>query len=261
MYLQKNCRFAKKIKRPIMYKLITILLLLINSLNAQTYKITPENSGSLVGLSIISAYAAYELKFNAPKFFYQVESDRNENKSITFKPLYTYEKISVGLIGASSLASGLQILSHKKSSHSLVVGTMALEALMLNHTIFGFYKAGNLNLMKQEKIGDKKSPFISNPLSSQVSAVSFFTAKTLSDCDAIAPKYKKYVWGCAFSVSIATTYLQYQKTGNLKEAIIGSSIGALMGYLVPSIHKSQTRWEIYPNYNRYGLGLGFASRF
>lgn len=70
---------------------------------------------------------------------------------------------------------------------------------------------------------------------------SFFTAKVWSDYHPYS-KWKPFVWAAAATVPAVTGYLRYKAGAHyFTDVVAGYAVGALVGYLVPQLHKIDTR--------------------
>ena len=76
---------------------------------------------------------------------------------------------------------------------------------------------------------------------SVAASLSFCTAKIWSDYHPES-KWKPLVWGAAAVIPAATGYFQYRaEDRNFKDVAAGFAMGALVGYLVPQLHKIDRR--------------------
>ncbi len=76
---------------------------------------------------------------------------------------------------------------------------------------------------------------------SVAASLSFCTAKIWSDYHPES-KWKPLVWGAAAAIPAATGYFQYRSENrNFKNVAAGYALGAVVGYLVPHLHKIDRR--------------------
>ncbi len=165
------------------------------------------------------------------------------------------------LYATSVLPFGL-LFSSQLKNNKLQFLTMFGEVVALNGGITSVVKSSvkrfrpyayNSNVPMEEKLSlDTRKSFFSGH-TSHTAAVSFFAANVYAD---IYPnsKYKYIVWSGAALLPAVTGFLRYKAGKHFASDILtGYSMGALVGYLIPYLHKNKLS-----NITLYGSSNGFA---
>ncbi|MFS4446486.1 phosphatase PAP2 family protein [Maribacter sp. 2307UL18-2] len=109
-----------------------------------------------------------------------------------------------------------------------------------------------------------KRSFYSGHVAASATAM-FFAAKVYSDFHPRSP-LRPYFWTAAFTVPAAIGYLRL-KAGKhyLTDIVLGYTLGALTGYLVPELHKKKEKsFQLYPSAGLTPMGRevnGLAIRY
>lgn len=127
-----------------------------------------------------------------------------------------------------------------------VISTMYLETALVNFGVTELTKvlakrtrpfAYNRNVDDQKKLKrDVRKSFISGH-TSHVAASTFFAAKALTDLNPDS-KYNSVYWATAATIPALTAYLRVKGGKHFPtDVLVGYAVGALIGVLVPELHK------------------------
>ena len=153
-------------------------------------------------------------------------------------------------------------LDKSKSDYLLMFGeTFALNGAVtllvkssINRTRPYAYNATVPLGKKLEK--DAKKSFFSGH-TSQSASLAFFSAKVFADLYPDS-KYKKLVWTGAIVLPAATAYFRYKAGQHFPtDVLTGYAVGAIIGYIIPMIHKTSSR----NNVQIYGSSNGLAAQW
>ena len=148
----------------------------------------------------------------------------------------------------SSFATPLALLAFDETRGDAgTLGLIFLETVMLNEALTGITKAlisrprpytYNQNAPEAVRTSRENTFSFFSGHTSHSAAVSFFTAKTLSDY-VDRPGVRAVAWTGAFLLPAATGFFRYKAGKHFpSDVIIGYIVGATVGFVVPHIHKT-----------------------
>lgn len=163
---------------------------------------------------------------------------------------YTADVISdVGLVG-SMLVGFAPYLGDRCRSEEFAVLGMALETFFISNALtnvfkFGFKRVRPYAYLDETPIDRRLSvgAGFSFPSGHTSSAASFcfFSARVYSELYPNS-KWKKIVWAGAILVPAITGYSRYSGGNHFPtDVIAGYALGAATGYLIPALHKSDSK--------------------
>ena len=185
----------------------------------------------------------------------------------------------IGLYGAPAIAittSAYYAFAHKDSpfiNDALTLSVLWLETNLLTYGLTELSKRWvlrtrpfvyNPNAPLHEKIDiDARKSFFSGH-TSIAAANSFFAAKVFSDYYPDS-KWNPYIWGLAAALPAWTAWERIQAGKHFPtDVLVGYTIGALCGYLIPQLHKKKIEKEsavsFYPMGGASYNGLSFVWR-
>jgi membrane-associated phospholipid phosphatase len=154
---------------------------------------------------------------------------------------------------------GLLMLSNKVNNEPLKVGALYLETmaimgvsytwtLSLTHRIRPYVYNPDVEFHKKLGRGTTNSLYAGHPASA--AAATFFAAKVFSDYNP-GSKLRPFIW-CAAAIPPAVVgYYRYRHGQHFpSDIILGISLGAAIGILVPQLHKvsNKTNLSLIPTY-------------
>lgn len=162
------------------------------------------------------------------------------------------------------------VLSKQGKSEWEALSIMYLETLIINTAITSLSKVMftrtrpfvyNENIPIEQKLNkDAQHSFFSGHVST-VSAMSFFTATVLSDLHPDS-KYKWLWWSGAASIPAIAAYTRYEAGRHFPtDVIVGYGVGAIIGYLIPKIHKvdsNKLKLDVIPSQTSVSLSLKYT---
>lgn len=148
----------------------------------------------------------------------------------------------------SSFATPLALLAFDETrSDAGTLGLILLETVMLNEALTGITKAlikrprpytYNRNAPEAVRTSRENTFSFFSGHTSHSAAVSFFTAKTISDY-VDRPGVRAVAWTGAFLLPAATGVFRYKAGKHFpSDVIVGYLVGATVGFVVPHIHKT-----------------------
>ena len=164
----------------------------------------------------------------------------------------------------SSFAAPLALLTFGDTRHDAgTLGLILLETMMLNEALTGITKAlvkrprpYTYNQRAPEAVRTARENTFSffSGHTSHSAAMSFFTAKTLSDY-VDRPGVRTAAWTSAILLPAATGFFRYKAGKHFpSDVVVGYLVGASVGFLVPHLHKTDAD-EDGGNANSGGLPL------
>jgi membrane-associated phospholipid phosphatase len=149
----------------------------------------------------------------------------------------------------TSFASPLTLLAFDETrADAGILGLILLETIAINETITGITKAlvkrprpYTYNREAPEEVRSMRGNTFSffSGHTSYSAALSFFTAKTISDY-VDKSNVRTLAWTGAFLLPAATGYFRYRAGKHFpSDVIVGYVVGASLGYLIPHIHKAE----------------------
>ena len=197
-------------------------------------------------------------------------ADVNKFDRHAIGPYRTYKAGDFLLYG--SLLLPLTFLSNKEMKRDIkILGIIGLEVLLfqagLNFVVKGISQRIRPYVYDSESGIDKKTSkaaklsFYSGHTST-TAAISFYTAKVFSDYlpDGLT---KTLIWTGAIIYPAAVGYLRVASSNHFPtDVIVGYSVGALLGYYIPQMHKKDRveGLSIFPSveYNYYTLNAVYS---
>ena len=148
----------------------------------------------------------------------------------------------------SSFAAPLAVLAFDDArSDAGTLGLILLETVMLNEALTGITKAlvsrprpYTYNQQAPEAVRTSRENTFSffSGHTSHSAAVSFFTAKTISDY-VDRPGVEAATWAGAILLPAATGFFRYKAGKHFpSDVVVGYLVGASVGFLVPHIHEA-----------------------
>ena len=220
------------------------------------YQLNWEKEAIILGTGAALMGVGFATRNNVVPYTYaellKLDLDRNNVLSIDRGATYTYSASARNVSDVllfSSFALPLTTLASKRMRKdyfkitTLLVETMMIVdglTMMSKHLVkrprpFVF----NPNVDIAHKLeGNARKSFFSGHVSS-TAALSFFTAKVFSDYYPDS-KLKPYVWTAAALIPATTAYLRYKGGKHyLSDVAVGYGVGALVGFLIPHLHKTK----------------------
>lgn len=162
------------------------------------------------------------------------------------------------------------ILSSDMRKETKVIATMYAETFSLNLVSTSLVKF----------VSKRNRPFVYNPdvdinkkmrknarmsfysgHTSHTAAMSIFTAKVFSDFYPDS-KWKPLVWTTAFAIPAFTGYLRYKAGKHYPSDIFtGLTMGALIGYFIPELHKMKARLPENLRVHTHQSGVSLSLQF
>ena len=150
----------------------------------------------------------------------------------------------------SSFAAPLALLAFDETrSDAGTLGLILLETVMLNEALTGITKAlvkrprpytYNQNAPEAVRTSRENTFSFFSGHTSHSAAVSFFTAKTISDY-VDRPGVRTVAWTGAILLPAATGFFRYQAGKHFpSDVVVGYLVGASVGFLVPHLHKTDS---------------------
>ena len=173
--------------------------------------------------------------------------------------------ITSDLLVCSSFAAPLALLAFSETRGDAgTLGLILLETMMLNEALTGITKAlvkrprpYTYNRDAPEAVRTSRENTFSffSGHTSHSAAMSFFTAKTLSDY-VDRPGVRAVAWTGAFLLPAATGFFRYKAGKHFpSDVIVGYIVGATVGFVVPHIHKSSRGGDAGSNATSGGMPL------
>ena len=213
-----------------------------------SWKLDAPMAGVSLGLNATSFLMERQLKPLSPAEYLNL--NRQDvwaiDRSATYNWSPTAAKISDGFLIFGILSPTLLFLDKEIRKDALTITTMGLQTIALSNGLTTLTK----NLVKRARpfmynievpnsYKDKKDARLSffSGHTSATAAMSFFTAKVYHDYHP-GDRSRLWVWGGAALVPAVTGYLRW-KAGKhyFTDIITGYVIGALVGIIVPELHK------------------------
>ncbi len=229
----------------------------IQQLNAQnkiqTYSWSWHQDGLKLGLGAAATGTGLYLKSIAPKasstdlLLLDPNSIMGFDRGAVSHYSGTAKSMSdVFLISGIVLPLILQIDKKVKNQNGAVLG-MAIETLLITHGITAIIKSTtrrfrpytyNIRIPDEQRLtSSARESFLSGHVST-VAAGSFFTAKVLTDLYPDS-RLKPLIWASAAILPTVTGYLRYEAGRHFPTDIIGGyALGAIVGILIPIMHKT-----------------------
>lgn len=195
--------------------------------------------------------------------FLQIKSEKATEENVTLLDRAGVKPIDRGAIGNYSSSAdqisdimlftcvalpGTVFITQKGKIETKTVPVMVFEAFSINGGITSTMKAlfkryrpytyNNTLTVQQRTGGSARESFPSGHVSN-TAVGAFLTARILNDLYPDS-KLKPYMWIAAASIPAATGYFRYKAGKHFPTDIMaGYLIGATIGYIVPTIHKSK----------------------
>ena len=215
---------------------------------ALSWKLDAPMAGVSLGLNTTSFFLERNLQPLSPAAYLSL--DRTNVWSIDRSATYNWSpsaaKISDGFLVFGILSPTLLFLDKDIRKDALTITTMGLQTIALSNGLTTLAKTlvkrprpfmYNMDVPYSYK--DKKDARLSffSGHTSATAAMSFFTAKVYHDYHP-GERSRLWVWGGAALVPAVTGYLRW-KAGKhyFTDIITGYVIGALVGIIVPELHK------------------------
>jgi len=231
---------------------LVVWSLAISTLWGQTYELQTGQelglTGGGVGLSVTSGFFARDVKLLTPEEIAQLDPDEimGMYRWVTRQFSVSAQKVSDVFLYSSFAMPATLYLDQPARTEAGKVGLLYLETLLIT--------TGLTNLVKVAV--RRKRPFMYNdsaPIdlkmkksaqysffsghTSVTASMSFLTAKLYHDFypDSSA---RPYVWATAAIIPALTGYLRIRGGKHfVTDVVVGYAVGALVGILVPQIHK------------------------
>lgn len=202
---------------------------------------------SLLGLALNETThpnTAEEVNRLTPNQWLRLDQDANDNRSSAA------DHASDWLLKGSAAMPALLMADPDIRREASKIGILLSESFLLTNGVTTVTKrlflrnrpyVYNPNVAINERTTvDSRLSFFSGHTSA-TACVSFFSAKVWSDYNPDS-RWKPVVWTAAAAVPAVTGYLRY-KAGKhyFTDVATGYAVGALIGYLVPHLHKVDTR--------------------
>lgn len=252
---------------------VFILISTRNIYGQSPYELKSQNESIYLGVGVISAGSGAWLSHKA--------------KGLTLEDLAEIKVESVNEL--DRLAIQYNSIEADNYSDAIIIGSHALPALLMTNKAIR-KDAGKIALLYVEMYSItagitfivkstalRPRPFVHNELVNEASKLEpharfsffsghtsgtaancFFTAKVFSDYFPDS-KLKPYVWGLAATIPAVTGYFRVKAGKHYPtDVLFGYGIGAVVGVLIPHVHKrkglkKQTPISIYPTLEGAGL--------
>ena len=147
----------------------------------------------------------------------------------------------------ASFAAPLALLAFDDLRHDAgTLGVILLETVMLNEALTGITKTlikrprpytYNQSVSEAVRISRENNLSFFSGHTSHSAAVSFFTAKTISDY-VDRPAVRTLAWAGTILLPAATGFFRYKAGKHFPtDVVVGYLVGASVGFLVPHLHK------------------------
>ncbi len=175
-----------------------------------------------------------------------------------------FRRLSDDLLRASALAPGLLMIGKPARSKPLVIAVLAAETFLVTE---GITKTGKVIFRRNRPLtynedfslgeqtsNDARQSFPSGH-TSITAGMSFFAAKVFHDLHPQS-KARPFVWAGAALLPALTGYSRYRAGKHFPTDIIaGYTLGAVVGIMIPEIHKPKEDGGISLGMAGNGLGL------
>jgi len=251
-----------------------LLCLIPIALNAQSpYQLSWKKESSLLGLGLVTLAGGYYLESQTDPLSFEEISELNPNDINSFdrEAIYNYSvaasDASDVLVVSAHLLPALFLANKKSKSEFGKIFVLYSETILITT---GFTKLTKRSTRRTR-------PFVYNDLASNdrkeekgarysffsghtslTTANYFFAAKVFSDYFPDS-KLKPYIWTTAVVVPALTGYLRVKGGKHYyTDVMTGFAVGALIGYMVPQLHRSdkERSLSLQPYHN--GLTLRWA---
>ena len=246
------------IRRFIIYSLL-FPCLFIGQIFSQTYKLTKQSdfglAAGIIGLGIIDIHLNNNLESLTANQIMMLDRDdiwKIDRFATSLRSIQTDKWSDYTKYAAYALPTIL--LMREETRQDLpIVGVMLVEVFGLNAAITTFTKTivkRNRPFTYNEDVGiiDKqvrsaRKSFVSGH-TSDAAALGFFTAKVFSDLHPHS-KWKSVVWAVGAGLPIVVGGLRIGAGKHfLTDVLSGYGMGALIGYMIPHIHKRKNTSRI-----------------
>ena len=140
----------------------------------------------------------------------------------------------------------VHFIDHQPHKGQGAVAGMFFENIMITASLTNIIKATtkrkrpfvfNAELPLEDRLSDTGTFSFPSGHTSVVTSLCFFSAKVHSDLFPESP-WRKYIWAGAITIPATVGYLRYKAGKHFPTDIItGYALGAVVGYLVPELHK------------------------
>ncbi|MEM9025251.1 MAG: phosphatase PAP2 family protein, partial [Bacteroidota bacterium] len=173
-----------------------------------------------------------------------------------------------------SYALPLTLLANRQTRKDFgTISVMMAEVLLVTNDITSITKSTTQRVrpfvynseapLEDKTTKNAKLSFISGH-TSNVAAMSFFTAKVISDYSDNRA-LKRVTWSLAIALPATVGFMRYQSGKHFAtDVLAGYAVGALVGYLVPALHKRKSNRldiSLAPGIGQTPSQLGMRWRF
>jgi len=265
------------INRNFHIKVFFLFLLSIANLSTclsqKLYKVSKKQFGTIIGSSFVMGGTGYLFENNRAPISAQ------NFKGLDPQSIPRFDRSTIGNYSEKASkqsdyfkhgiwAAPLTLFSSREGrKNALEIGAMYSEVISLNRGLTAMTKGiagryrpytynSNFDLDKQP-IETTRRSFFSGHVS-HVASLSFFTATVFDDLYPDSD-YKYLVWAGAVSAPAITAYLRVVSGNHFPtDVIVGYSVGALVGVLIPRLHKMSTTSNLEIKGAQNGLGLVYT---
>lgn len=236
-------------------KIFILLLFLTNFAFGQSpYQLDWKKEVSLSGSGAITLASSFFINANTEAFNVDELAllDRNDIPSferfVSFNYSNKAHQLSNVFLLSSPILPGLLFLRKQPRNHFGQMAVLYGEAVLLTGGITNLAKTSflrsrpllyneNVNLIDKQKISNRHSFFSGH--TSLTAMNYFFAAKVFSDFYPDS-SWKPYIWGLAITVPALTGALRVSAGKHfVSDVVVGYGVGALIGYMVPHLHKTK----------------------
>lgn len=241
---------------------------------AQTYRVKPLQTGVTLGVGIFTTALGYSLEHRAePITEAELNNLNTQNiNAIDQGSALNYSSTANQLSDVTAgiaIAAPLSLLASKQvRGEWLPIGIMAAETFFITYGVTSVTKGSVLRLrpiaynpqvpLEERTNADNRLSFFSRH-ASLATAATFFGATVFSDLHPDS-KLKPWVWTGAAILPVITCVQRVQSGQHFPtDVMAGYAFGGLMGWLIPTLHKSDAsaKVNVMPTANGFYLNYQF----